>query len=214
MRGKTLYIRNLNVKLGVQDFKESLNTIFSAFGPVLEVSVKKNIRMRGQAFVSFAHSEDADQALNEMQGFPLFGQPMDIQYAKIPSDVVVLQENDTEQLEHHRLERIKAKEKRLAELANKPQFQKLSRNSRNQADDFLPPNRTLFLQNLPPHSTVDDLTKIFDAYPNLKDIRVVPGGTGLAFVEYEDEPSAVTAKQALNKLVVEDHEVHVTYARK
>ena len=35
-----------------------------------------NLRMRGQAFVSFASADIAQKALREVKGFPLYSKPM------------------------------------------------------------------------------------------------------------------------------------------
>jgi U2 small nuclear ribonucleoprotein B'' len=48
------------------DLRQILYVIFSRFGKVLEVKAKRNIRMRGQAFVTFEKTEDALKAQNEL----------------------------------------------------------------------------------------------------------------------------------------------------
>jgi U2 small nuclear ribonucleoprotein B'' len=40
------------------------------------VVAHRNLRMRGQAFVSFDNSDIAKKALKEVRGFPLYGKPM------------------------------------------------------------------------------------------------------------------------------------------
>jgi len=45
-----------------------LKKIFEKFGEVLEIIAKRNIRMRGQAFVVFRNQEDAISAKNSMGG--------------------------------------------------------------------------------------------------------------------------------------------------
>jgi hypothetical protein len=80
-------------------------------------------------------------------------------------------------------------------------------------DEYLPPNKTLFLQNLPETITKDDLEVIFKAYPNLHDVRLIPGRKGIAFVEYTDEASSTVAREALhNYKVDEDHKMKVGVA--
>jgi U2 small nuclear ribonucleoprotein B'' len=72
----TLYIRNLNEKVRIQPLKSALEAIFSQFGKVIDIKVKRNIRHRGQAFVSFETSEIATKAMIKSQRFPLFDKPM------------------------------------------------------------------------------------------------------------------------------------------
>jgi len=50
--------------------------IFSKFGKVLNVTAKKNIRMRGQAFVTFERAEDATAARDKLNKAILFKKEM------------------------------------------------------------------------------------------------------------------------------------------
>ena len=65
-------------------------------------------------------------------------------------------------------------------------------------DEYLPPNKILFLQNLPESVTKDQLNTLFSQYPNLHEVRLVPSKKDIAFVEYLDEGSATVAKDALH----------------
>lgn len=65
-------------------------------------------------------------------------------------------------------------------------------------DEYLPPNKILFLQNLPESVTKDQLNALFSPYPNLHEVRLVPSKKDIAFVEYLDEGSATVAKDALH----------------
>lgn len=56
--------------------KTTLNNLFKHYGKVLDVVAHRNLRMRGQAFVSFSNEENAQKALKEVRGFPLYGKPM------------------------------------------------------------------------------------------------------------------------------------------
>src|SRR3984885_11487308 len=87
-------------------------------------------------------------------------------------------------------------------------------------DEYLPPNKILFLQNLPESVTKDQLMSLFSQYafcfldysfmstyfadplpfryPNLYEVRLIPTKRDIAFVEYMDEGSAGVAKDALH----------------
>jgi RNA recognition motif-containing protein len=65
-------------------------------------------------------------------------------------------------------------------------------------DEYLPPNKILFLQNLPDTVTKDQLNALFAQYPNLYEVRLIPTKRDIAFVEFADEGSAGTAKDALH----------------
>ena len=50
---KTIYINNLEERAALADMKVSLTNEFSHFGKILEIILKRNIKMRGQAFIVF-----------------------------------------------------------------------------------------------------------------------------------------------------------------
>jgi U2 small nuclear ribonucleoprotein B'' len=56
--------------------KQTLRALFKNYGEVLDVVAHGNLRMRGQAFVSFPDVEIAKKAQREVKGFPLYGKPM------------------------------------------------------------------------------------------------------------------------------------------
>lgn len=103
---ETLYIQNLNEKIKVDGkksrstlycctmwdhclmfvsvlvvMKATLKALFKSYGTVLDVTAHRNLRMRGQAFVSFDSSEVASKALKEVNRFPLYAKPMVRPYA-------------------------------------------------------------------------------------------------------------------------------------
>ncbi|KAK3816769.1 MAG: RNA binding protein [Linnemannia elongata] len=83
-------------------------------------------------------------------------------------------------------------------------------------DEYLPRNSILFLQNLPQESTVEaQLVSLFQQYPGFKEVRMVPGKKGIAFVEYDNEYYSAAAKTALADYQVgPEHKMKVTFARK
>ena len=62
-------------------------------------------------------------------------------------------------------------------------------------EEYLPPNKILFVQNLPDDYGVDGLTAIFARFEGFREVRLVPGRKGIAFVEYEAEAGAISAKE-------------------
>ncbi|TPX41896.1 hypothetical protein SeLEV6574_g05877 [Synchytrium endobioticum] len=69
----------------------------------------------------------------------------------------------------------------------------------NDKASSIPPNRILFIQNLPQSVTDQMLAMLFSQYQGFKEIRMVPGKPGIAFVEYETEGNAVVARKELDK---------------
>lgn len=56
--------------------KASLRGLFKSYGEVLDVVAHSNLRMRGQAFVSFESADIAKKAQKEVNRFPLYSKPM------------------------------------------------------------------------------------------------------------------------------------------
>lgn len=85
--------------------------------------------MRGQAFIAFDNKEAASKAIKEVTGFPLYGKPMQLAFAKTKSDSVVAKANGGETSEaskKHKEARLEQKkrtrrgnEHRRRELAEK-----------------------------------------------------------------------------------------------
>jgi len=80
-------------------------------------------------------------------------------------------------------------------------------------DEYLPPNKTLFLRDLPEDYGKDALAVIFRRYPGFREIRLVPGRNTIAFAEYEDETGAIAAKEALSGIELSGQKIKITYQR-
>ncbi|KAG9302451.1 hypothetical protein G9A89_006415 [Geosiphon pyriformis] len=227
----TIYINNLNEKIKIPVLKKTLQTIFERYGEILDIIAHQNIRMRGQAFIVFKDEEDAAKAIKEVNGFTLKDKPMVIQYARAKSDAIAKLDGS---FEDHKLQRLEAKEKRAKEPPQKRfksnsgsgfpsgssnisggapmYFGNQMATGGNVADEFLPPNKILFLQNLPEDTTEAMLTALFQQYPGFKEVRTVPVKKEIAFVEYDTETQAMIAKDALSNYT--DHKIKITFARK
>ena len=83
-------------------------------------------------------------------------------------------------------------------------------------DEYLPPNKILFIRNLPNEYGIEGLTMIFERFEGFKEVRLVPGRTGIAFIEYETEAGAISAKESTAGMTLgEDGKIiKVTYQRK
>jgi hypothetical protein len=82
-------------------------------------------------------------------------------------------------------------------------------------DEYLPPNKILFVQSIPEGYDVDGLTAIFSRFEGFREVRLVPGRTGIAFVEYEAEQGAISAKERTAGMVLGDEVkgIKVTFQR-
>ena len=69
------------------------------------------------------------------------------------------------------------------------------------------------MRELPEDYGKDALTTIWSRFPGFKEVRVVPGRKGFAFVEYQDEDGAVMAKEATENMTLGEKAIRVTYQR-
>jgi len=60
------------------------------------------------------------------------------------------------------------------------------------------PSPILFAQSLPVDCTAEALSYLFKVHNGFKEVRMVPGKAGIAFIEFDDETKATTALQSLN----------------
>ncbi|KAL8866066.1 MAG: hypothetical protein Q9174_006513, partial [Haloplaca sp. 1 TL-2023] len=105
----TVYVKNLEERIKIDDLKEALTEIFSEYGTVIDLIAKKNLKAKGQAFVVFEDVEAAERAIKEVQGFELFDKPMLLDYAKTKSDATVQSEGTEEEFESHQRRRLAEK---------------------------------------------------------------------------------------------------------
>ncbi|KAJ5713302.1 U1 small nuclear ribonucleoprotein [Penicillium malachiteum] len=236
----TVYVRNLEERIKVEQLKEALEEIFSEFGNILEIVAKTNLRAKGQAFIVYDTVEAATRAIDEVNGFDLFDKPMVLDYAKTRSDATVLRENGSDELEAHKRRRLAEKERKQAHDALEAQ-KKLKRPAAAAAettrpakttkgaglkptsgttaavvpDEYLPPNKILFLRELPDDANEESLSAIFGRFEGFQEVRLVPGRKGIAFVEYQDESGAISAKEATSGMTMGDQgkPIRVTYQR-
>jgi len=219
---QTLYLSNLNEKLKLPELKKSLYELFSQFGPILEVVASKGVRLRGQAWVVFRDLESANAAKRKLHDAIFFDKAIQIEYAKAKSDVVA----KTDGTFVRRAKRATTEVNRLAdpEMREAKKRMLAAKNKGSGAsttlatplgDSTAPPNKLLFVQNLPPETTEMMLAMLFRQYPGFVEVRLVPGKTDIAFVEFGDESQASVAKEGLNGFkIVPDQATHISYAKR
>lgn len=164
---------------------------------------------------------------------------MQLSFAKTTSDATVKATGTEEDVEAHKRRRQAEKERRQAAEQQAEAAHKLKRPAGPDAvqggvktaklakgtglkstattavipDEYLPPNKILFLQNVPEDYEVESLTTIFSRFEGFKEVRLVPGRKGLAFVEYEAEQGAISAKESTAAMSLGGQQIKVTYQR-
>lgn len=213
---QTLYVNNLNEKVKLEELKKSLYHVFTQFGNVLEIQAQRHLKLRGQAWIIFDDLSGATKALREMQGFSFYGKPMQVQFAKVKSDVVSKADGTFQA----RPKRKSAKEQKEGEPSPR-KVQKLSSSTPMETSsepkkvvDNNPPNSILFVENLPEDCTQEALQALFSETGGFKEARLIPGKPGIAFVEFTDIYSSGKAKEIFQSYQMSsDERLLITYAK-
>lgn len=228
---QTIYVNNLYEKIGVEQLKKCLHALFSQFGRILEIVASRSYRLRGQAWVVFADVASATNALRTMQGFPFFDKQLRIQYAKAKSDAVAKLDGTYEKRDK---EEAKKKAAAREEMAKRNQERA---NMGNQAaaigadhnaqpppaarakvapagEGVAPPNKILFIQNLPEATDERMLSMLFQQFPGFREVRMVEARPGIAFVEFENDNQAGVAMEGLQGFkILPTNAMNVSYAK-
>ena len=203
---QTLYINNLNEKIKKDALKKSIYSVFSQFGKIVDVVCCRGITRRGQAWVVFTDVGAATNALRQMQGFPFYDKPMRIAFAKSKSDVIAKADGTYVKREKRDRPPEPPAEKRMlpqqppngasggADAAVAPPPPKKAATEPVNTT----PSNVLFAQALPDDCNEMMLAILFQQYAGYKEVRMVPGKKGIAFVEFADETQAGLALKGLN----------------
>ncbi|KAK1061356.1 hypothetical protein LTR74_011107 [Friedmanniomyces endolithicus] len=97
----TVYVRSIDERVKIPILIETLREVFGEFGNVVDVIAKKSVRRKGQAFVIYDSEDSAQDAIDELQGFEIFGKQIYLEFARTRSDATVLKVEGDEGLERH-----------------------------------------------------------------------------------------------------------------
>ena len=86
-------------------------------------------------------------------------------------------------------------------------------NDTNKKISTAPPNKTLFLQNLPKDTTQSEIESLFRIYNGFKKINLIQNKPGIGFAEFQDSYFAGQALTGLNGYNLRNHNISVTYAQ-
>lgn len=225
----TIYVNNLPEKGKKVELEKKLRSIFSQFGKILQIVCMKSFARKGQAFIVFDSPENATKAF-QMQGFSLDDKAMRIAFARAKSDVVAKKDGTYKPREKKPLppkrtppasarpqESFVAKRTRHAEAADTGDAMEMDGGPppRPATNSEAPPNSILFLTKLPDDTTEDLLSRLFCQFPGFKEVRLVPGRSDIAFVEYDSEIQAAEAKAKLQGFKVKPtHPLSIVFAKK
>ncbi|KAF2855641.1 RNA-binding domain-containing protein, partial [Plenodomus tracheiphilus IPT5] len=202
--------------------KQALERVFQYYGPILDVIAKSSLKRKGQAFIVFDSEKSTLEAVEEMNGFQMYGKVMKVTRAKTHSDETV-KRKAADMFEEHKRKRLMLKDFKRAEedakaqanptvAAEKPRTAKTG--AAAVPDEYVRPNKTLFLQNIPRDVDEETLTDVFERFEGFKEVRLV-SVRSVAFAEFENEQFAITAKEATANTPIgaEGKPMKVTYQR-
>ena len=228
LQNETLYVNHLNEKIKTDLLRENLYYLFSQYGDVLEINIRKSKKMRGQAFIVYKDINDATRAKVSLNNFLFLGSRINIDYAKSKSDIIVKikgqssQNNEEYQKTGTYLSR---KRKRMLEYQNIKEEKKEKKKETVEKKESieldedidgecLNENKILFVTGLGKEVNEKMISLVFNKFKGLKDIRFF-NGRGFCFVEYDNEINAGTALLSLNNMkLTENTTMKISYAIK
>mmetsp|Transcript_11200 Transcript_11200/g.14130 ORF Transcript_11200/g.14130 Transcript_11200/m.14130 type:complete len:249 (+) Transcript_11200:127-873(+) len=215
----TLYVSNIDWKIKKPILRRALHTLFSRHGKILEIITLRKQGLRGQAWVVFSSVATATAALQAEQNFTFFDKNLKIAYAKEKSDRVAKIDGTFVPKDRRKAKR-EREAKEAAENAKRMKLEggsgdgvtvedpsvlvpseggDINQTSATQSSSAaveIPPSNILFAESLPKDCTEMMLACLFRSYPGYKEVRMPR--SGLAFIEFDDEPQASVALKALD----------------
>lgn len=205
---ETLYIKNLNEKIKESVLKDSLSKLFSQYGNILDIKLKNNIIMKGQAFITFKETLQAEEALNKLQGTSLFNKDLKIFFSKQKSDCLLKDKglfNEIQYIQRKEEAKVKKdnfyKELKYKLLANK---RKLNLGQTQ--------SRKLFIDNIENNIEEDDLRPLFSKIVGFKNLIIIREKK-VCFVEYDNETQASQALLVNNRVNVNGIKLNIYFAK-
>ena len=206
---ETLYIKNLNEKIKIDELKEALNKEFSQYGEIIEIRVRNTIRLKGQAFISFKTKEQSSKAKKNLNDKLFLNKKLIIEFAKTPSDSILLLQGKltNNQKKIKDLSRKRKRDEFYENLKNEIEKEKINNvnnnemiinakdSNENEISIKINPeevNKSLFVQGLKNSVTNQMLIDLFNSLSGFKEVKYFPT-KGICFVEYDTVENATNA---------------------
>ena len=206
---ETLYIKNLNEKIKIDELKEALNKEFSQYGEIIEIRVRNTIRLKGQAFISFKTKEQSSKAKKNLNDKLFLNKKLIIEFAKTPSDsILLLQGKLTENQkkikdlsrkrnrdEFYENFKQKIEQEKNNNITNNEMIINTKDSNENEISIKINPeevNKSLFVQGLNNSVTNQKLIELFNSISGFKEVKYFPT-KGICFVEYDTIENATNA---------------------
>ncbi|KAK7306798.1 hypothetical protein VNO77_44756 [Canavalia gladiata] len=198
-----LWVGNLSHNI----VEEELAHHFLRFGPLENVAFQPG---RSYAFINFKRDEDAIDAMRALQGFPLAGNPLRIEFAKADKSSTIPRDEDYSWDERNsRGSPFSQREFRGRHGSPEPHYSDKSKLS----DKNPEPSEVLWI-GFPAQLKVDEsiLRKAFSPFGEIVKITTFPGRS-YAFVCFRSLTSACRAKDNLKGKLFGNPRVHICFAK-
>ncbi|XP_050204997.1 flowering time control protein FPA isoform X2 [Mercurialis annua] len=191
--------------------ENDLTRHFLHFGELETVAFQEG---RSYAFINFRNDDDAIAALKALQGFPLAGNPLRIEFAKADKALAPSRDEDYLQRRDEQRSALKGspfsqRDSRLGTASPEPFYADKSKMNDKNAE----PSEVLWI-GFPALLKVDEmiLRKAFSPFGDIEKITAFPGRS-YAFVRYRNVTSACRAKETLQGKLFGNPRVHICFAR-
>ncbi|WPK26891.1 hypothetical protein PUMCH_004259 [Australozyma saopauloensis] len=215
----TLYVSNINEAISKTKLSYVLNRIFGRYGEVVDVRVRRSLKMKGQAFVTYKDARSCEKALSKLQGRPVFKKPIHIVYAHFASDKCLELNQELEELNKRKEQRNKKQEeetKIASEMLHQKQLSSKTpevTESQLKLWKLLPPHKVLLLQNLTSESLESSfIEEAFDGFAGFEKVRLIKFRK-LAFIDFDLESQATQCLKDIDASKF-GAEALLTYAKK
>ncbi|XP_007049464.2 PREDICTED: flowering time control protein FPA [Theobroma cacao] len=202
-----LWLGNLSHSI----LEPDLTDHFLQFGELESVAFQPG---RSYAFINFKNEEDAISAMKALQGFPVAGNPLRIEFAKADKSLTSLHDEDY----------LQRRDEQRSTVRGSPFSPRDPRAHHASPEHFAPdkskmndrsaePSEVLWI-GFPALLKVDEviLRKAFSPFGELEKITVFPGRS-YAFVRFRSVISACRAKETLQGKLFGNPRVHICFAK-
>lgn len=202
---RTLYLRNLCEKPSKPRLRSLLHALCTPHGEVTWIVAEKTVRLRGQAFVTFADLAGATLALRKLQGTEFLSRRLVVAYARVESDRARPAGALRGAAKKARKSRKRAAPVPVEDDPAPPAVQA--------APAVVIPHHVLFAEAVPAGEGLRERCRRLAGF---QEMRPVPGKEAIAFLDFADEGAAAVAVSALDGLVLVEGAppLHVVYAKK
>ncbi|ESQ28997.1 hypothetical protein EUTSA_v10023280mg [Eutrema salsugineum] len=195
-----------NLPLGISE--RELADRFVRFGELESVAFQP---ARSYAFLNFKHVDDAFAAIESLQGFPLAGNPLRIEFAKADKSSTGSRTEDTFR---HDDQRSTPRGLPFVQKDSRMRYESPDTYSKSKMSDRnAEPSEVLYI-GFPASMRVDDalLRKVFSPFGEIMKITIFPGRS-YAFVQFRDPMAACEAKESLQGKLFGNPRVHISFAK-